>query len=61
MTSLQVTRLFEGQEYWFRVAAENEAGRGKYCETSAATTARLPYGKIQQLKGTGYSQPFSGG
>ena len=42
---LQVENLFEGESYEFRVAAENECGRGHYVETDKPTQARLPYSK----------------
>lgn len=41
----RVDNLFEGQTYYFRVAAENQAGRGSYGETSAGAVAKLPYGR----------------
>ena len=39
----KVANLFEGQNYFFRIAAENECGRGKYIETEKPVTAKLPY------------------
>ena len=41
----KVTNLFEGQNYLFRVAAENQSGRGAYAELPKPVTARLPFGK----------------
>ena len=39
-----ITLLFvAGQQYHFRVAAENECGRGLYLETDRPITAKLPY------------------
>jgi len=43
--NVKVTNLFEGQSYLFRVAAENQCGRGSYVELSKPVTAKLPYGK----------------
>lgn len=40
----KVTGLFEGQSYLFRVAAENQCGRGLYAETLKPVTAKLPFG-----------------
>jgi len=42
---IRVSGLFEGQSYLFRVAAENQCGRGEYVETGKPTVAKLPYGK----------------
>jgi len=41
----KVTNLFEGQNYLFRVAAENQCGIGAYVELAKPVTAKLPYGK----------------
>jgi len=41
---LKVTGLFEGQNYLFRVAAENQCGRGAYAETVKPVTAKSPFG-----------------
>jgi len=43
--TVKVTNLFEGQNYLFRVAAENQSGRGAYAELPKPVTARLPFGK----------------
>jgi len=43
--TMKVTNLFEGQNYLFRVAAENQSGRGAYAELLKPVTARLPFGK----------------
>jgi len=43
--TVKVTNLFEGQSYLFRVAAENQCGRGAYAELTKPVTAKLPYGK----------------
>ncbi len=45
VTEYTVDKLFEGQNYFFRVAAENECGRGHYAETDRPTQAKLPYGE----------------
>lgn len=42
---VKVSGLFEGQSYLFRVAAENQCGRGEYAETNKPVTAKLPFGK----------------
>ena len=49
--TVKVTNLFEGQNYLFRVAAENQSGRGAYAELPKPITARLPFGK-QNLQST---------
>nr|XP_006823014.1 PREDICTED: titin-like [Saccoglossus kowalevskii] len=43
-TTFTVTKLSEGSEYQFRVAAENKAGVGKYSEPSDPKVAKPPYG-----------------
>ena len=43
--TVKVTNLFEGQNYLFRVAAENQSGRGSYAELTEPVTARLPFGR----------------
>jgi titin len=42
---IRVTGLFEGQSYLYRVAAENQCGRGEYAETVKPVTAKLPFGQ----------------
>jgi Fibronectin type III domain len=42
---IRVSGLFEGQSYLFRVAAENQCGRGEFVETVKSVTAKLPFGK----------------
>jgi titin len=42
---IRITGLFEGQSYLYRVAAENQCGRGEYAETAKPVTAKLPYGQ----------------
>ena len=44
--TVKVTNLFEGQNYLFRVAAENQCGRGAYVELTKPVTAKLPFGRI---------------
>jgi hypothetical protein len=43
------TRLFEGNEYMFRVMAENLAGLSGPCETQGPVRAKLPFGKCALL------------
>jgi len=40
----KVTNLFEGQNYLFRVAAENQWRIGAYVELTQPVTAKLPHG-----------------
>ena len=40
-----VGKLTEGNEYMFRVAAENKIGTGPPTELSQPITAKLPYGR----------------
>jgi len=47
--TVKVTNLFEGQNYLFRVAAENQSGRGAYAELPKPVTARLPFGMQMHL------------
>ena len=44
-TEFTSSNLIEGESYFFRVAAENQVGRGEYAETIDTQKARLPYGK----------------
>jgi len=41
--TFKVSKLFEGSEYLFRVAAENKIGLGEFAELSEAVQARLPF------------------
>ena len=41
----KVETLFEGQQYNFRVAAENEMGAGEYAELFQMVTAKSQYGE----------------
>jgi len=43
-TKHAVSKLTEGNEYLFRVVAENKVGTGPPAELSQPVTARLPYG-----------------
>jgi len=43
--NIKVTNLFEGQNYLFRVAAENQCGRGAYVELAKPVLTKLPFGK----------------
>ncbi len=40
-----MTKLFEGNEYKFKVAAENKIGLGPEVETKELVKCKLPYGK----------------
>ncbi len=42
---LQVTKLFEGSEYDFRVAAENKIGVSDFVQTSEPVRAKMPFGE----------------
>ena len=44
-TSFNVTGLTQGDEYVFRIVAENKAGPGKPSGQSVAKVAKPPYGK----------------
>ena len=41
----KAVRLFEGNEYYFRVIAENEVGPSEPCELQQPVKAKLPYGQ----------------
>jgi len=41
----KATRLTEGSEYTFRVAAENSVGVGDFATTDRAVTADVPFGQ----------------
>jgi len=43
-TSYVVTKLYEGNDYFFRVNAENKIGSGPSAELTQSITAKLPYG-----------------
>ena len=43
--TFSVGKLKEGQEYYFRVCAENSVGKSDYLETSKGFTPKSPYGK----------------
>jgi len=40
----KVTKLLEGNDYMFRVAAENDIGQGKPASLAEPVTAKLPFG-----------------
>jgi len=44
--TVKVTNLLEGQNYLFRVAAENQCGRGAYIELSKPVITKLPFGEL---------------
>ena len=41
----RTTKLFQGNDYQFRVFAENQVGPGEPATMIEAVTAKLPYGK----------------
>ncbi len=43
--SYKAKKLLEGNEYYFRVAAENAVGTGSFITTDDALKAKLPFGK----------------
>jgi len=45
----KVTKLLEGNDYMFRVAAENEIGQGKPASLAEPVTAKLPFGQLHLL------------
>jgi len=44
--TFKVSHLIEGNDYYFRVTAENKIGAGEPAELSKAVTAKLPYGML---------------
>ena len=52
--SIVADNLFEGQSYFFRVTAENQAGWGESVETRTPAVAKLPYGMWIRF-GTGFA------
>ena len=42
---MQVGRLMEGNQYVFRVSAENEVGIGEPAELSQSITTKSPFGQ----------------
>lgn len=45
-----VQKLLEGNEYYFRVAAENDIGLGDSAELEAPIQAKCPFGRLKSLK-----------
>ena len=43
---ITVTNLLEGNQYMFRVAAENDVGLGKPASLAEPVTARRPFGQL---------------
>ena len=41
----KASRLFEGTEYFFRVAAENSVGIGEFATIEDGIVAKLPFGE----------------
>lgn len=50
-TTFAVQKLLEGNEYFFRVSAENETGVGEPAELDKGTVAKSPYGEILVFNG----------
>ena len=48
-TEFTVPRLVEGNQYVFRVSAENECGLGEAAELSDVVTAKSQYGKKTKI------------
>jgi len=46
----KAVRLFEGNEYYFRVIAENEVGPSEPCELQQPVKAKLPYGQYLSVE-----------
>ena len=46
ITTYACTKLMEGKEYFFRVAAENEIGIGEFAELTDGIIAKSPFGKF---------------
>ena len=42
---LRVAKLYEGNEYYFRVMAENKVGMSEPATMERPVTAKLPYGQ----------------
>ena len=50
VTEVKVEKLTEGNEYFFRVCAENEIGASDWTTTDDAIKAKLPFGKPISLE-----------
>ena len=50
VSSLQVGRLVEGNQYVFQVSAENSVGVGEPAELSQSITTKSPFGKYLVYK-----------
>jgi len=46
---LKVTKLVEGNEYYFRVCAENSIGESDWATIAEPVKARLPFGMLQKM------------
>ena len=47
LLTIKADKLMEGEEYYFRVVAENAIGVSEPCEMSQPVTAKLPFGKSE--------------
>ena len=49
MSMLQINKLLEGNQYYFRVQAQNEAGVGRATETAQLVDIKSAHGMISGL------------
>ena len=54
----KVTRLFEGNEYYFRIFAENQVGSSLPCEMERSVKAKPPCGKTFRIIKKLYNSHF---